>query len=117
MRNRSIYLLLFAFLVLTGCKKDEEAASPDPALYNFSFLKQDNPGLTSDIIFSKTGQTFSGNLPYEVDIKQMVATFNHTGTYVSVNNQTQYSGITVNDFSQIVNYVVKTRMAQALPMK
>ncbi len=114
MRNRSIYLLLFAFLVLTGCKKEEEIAEPIPTFYNFSFLKKDNPGLTSDIKFSKTGQKFSGNLPFDVDIKQMVATFNYTGTYVSVNNQTQYSGITVNDFSQTVTYVVKNQVGTSV---
>ena len=48
----------------------------------------------------------SGRLPLDVDIENMIASFEHNGSEVHMDNTMQTSGVTSNDFSQIQNYVV-----------
>ena len=49
-----------------------------------------------------------GRLSFGVDMKNMVASFEHTGAQIMSNNQIQISGETLNDFSSIQNYQVTT---------
>ena len=46
--NAVLLSAIFLFL-LAGCKKDGESAKPGSSLYNFSFLKKNNPGFTGDV--------------------------------------------------------------------
>lgn len=106
MRGKFLYFILAILFITTGCEKDSDNTVPQATFSNFSFLKQHNPGLTSDIKLDYYGQQLKGRLPYSVDIKNLVASFDHTGSPVLMNNIVQESGITKNDFTQPIIYTV-----------
>jgi spore coat protein CotH len=100
-------IFLFVLVFISGCKKDEETApAPPVSLYYFSFLKEHNPGLPNDLKLTAYGNRLVGTVPPQVDIRQMVASFTFTGLSVSVDGKVQNSGVTVNDFSQVLTYRV-----------
>ena len=107
MHNKIIALVSIILIVFSGCNKDIDPIVPGTGLYNFSFLKNNNPELEEDIVFTNYGQKIKGFLPHSVDAKSLVATFNHTGTSVMVDETEQQSGITQQDFSQVLTYLVK----------
>lgn len=107
LNSKSFFLLTFIILLaITGCKKEDGPAHISELFYNFSFIKSNNPGLAEDLNFRIVNQTVVGRIPYTADIREMVASFEYKGTSVSINNQAQQSGVTVNDFSRPVIYTV-----------
>lgn len=107
MKKKLLILALIPLLIISGCAKDSsEEAIPSIEFYDFSFLKNNNPALSADIKFRTIDQKISGTLPFNIELNQLVATFEHNGNLVSVNNQTQESGKTVIDFTQVVTYTV-----------
>jgi len=107
MKNKLLILALLPFLLLTSCSKDNsEEVVPEIEFYNFAFLKKNNPGLTADVTFRRIGQQISGSLPYYVETDELVASFEHNGNLVSVNDQPQESGKNVNDFTQVLTFTV-----------
>ncbi|MDA3893034.1 MAG: CotH kinase family protein [Salinivirgaceae bacterium] len=109
-RNPFILSILF-LLINSGCEKDIEKYPeiiPPETSFDLSFLKEHNPGLASDIILTASGKKLKGRFPYTADIKNLVATFNETNGIVTVNNKIQESGITANDFSQILTYKLES---------
>ena len=106
--HKTQFILIIALLfVFSGCKKDDENSQPHSSFNDFSFLRKHNPSLDSDINMTFYGQKITGRLPYDADIKNLVATFSYANNSVSVNNHVQESGITINDFSQVLTYDVK----------
>jgi hypothetical protein len=102
-----ILLFLIGLFLLSGCKKDEDSTpAPSVSLYNFSFLRQHNPGLPSDIKLTAYGNRLVGTVPYQADIRKLVASFNFMGQSVSVEGKVQQSDVTENDFSQVLIYRV-----------
>lgn len=102
-----LMILLLSLVFVAGCSKEKtEDLSPQADLYNFSFLKKKNPSLKADINLQTTGKSISGSLPYDADIKNLVASFETNGASVAINNQPQQSGISINDFTQIVSYTI-----------
>ena len=81
---------------------------PDPEMYNFSFLTENNPELTADIVldFDESTNTFSGVIPQNISVKNLAATFQFSGSRVEISGIRQNSGNTENDFTQILNYDV-----------
>ncbi len=81
---------------------------PEPELYNFSFLTAHNPELLDDIVLSFDGEnnTFSGVIPQNTSVKNLIATFQFSGSKVEISGISQISGNTENDFTQILNYEV-----------
>lgn len=108
LKGKTNFLLLFLMFIIlfSGCKKEEGPTQQISSFENFSFLKNHNPGLDYNIKFDYYGQQIKGRVPYSVDIKNLVASFDHAGTPPMVNNIPQESGQTVNDFSQVLKYDV-----------
>ena len=100
-------LLIIGILILTACSKEKEEVQPSTYLYNFSFLKQDNPELKSDIHLRTVGNKVTGTVPHHANIRQLAARFVYNGISVSINDQPQEPGVTVNDFSKVLTYAVK----------
>lgn len=75
------------------------AASSAKAITAFSLA-----GVTASI--NETYKSIGIVLPYGTDVHGLIATFISIGTDVKVNGVTQTSGVTANDFSSPVNYVV-----------
>ena len=104
----SIILITFLFI---SCSDDAEELiiiEEGTEITNFSFLKSNNSSLDYDVFLHINNNTISGSLPFEADIQNLIATFEHDGLEVEANNFNQISGTTYNDFSDIVNYTVKT---------
>lgn len=103
--------ILITLLFYISCSKDAENVDPiieGTEIGQFSFLKANNPNLLYDINLDIVGQNIKGRIPFNVDIKNLVATFNNNGLAVVVNNVNQNSGTSANNFTNLVTYTVKT---------
>jgi hypothetical protein len=75
-------------------------------LTSFAFYSLLNSALGADVTATVTGQQVSATVPAGTDVTALVASFETTGSEVSVNGVAQQSGITPNDFSNPVMYTV-----------
>lgn len=103
-------LLIFA-LLLVSCSQENEPSGVSvegTEISSFSFLESDNSSLDSDIYFNIQDNTISGRVPYNGDIENLVASFDHNGSSIMVDEFDQTSGSTHNNFSQTITYTVKT---------
>ncbi len=128
----SFLIVVFLF---TGCLRGLPNSSLDPNTSFGSFLYLRNilfPSLSSKdftaFIFSSTsssgviipadgkdgGGIVNVNVPYNTDVTSLTAAFTHTGRTVSIGNQNQNSGSTVNDFTKQTDYFIA---AQDLSVK
>nr|MBA3457669.1 hypothetical protein [Deltaproteobacteria bacterium] len=82
------------------------AASPAKDITAFSFRDTTNPALPIDVIATITGTSITANVPPGTDLGALVATFSTTGAGVTVGVTAQASGITPNDFTNPVTYLV-----------
>ena len=114
--KRLIVHLIF-ILLLAACgqssndrNSDNQFPMPEPELYNFSFLTSHNPQLSHDIVLSldSYSNTFSGVIPQNTSVKNLIATFQFSGSKVEISGISQTSGNTENDFTQILNYQVSS---------
>lgn len=105
--------LFFAALtagILTSCKNDDPVVeeSGEAKLATFGFYQEDNDG----VIFQDYEVAVTGNitiaLPKEVDKSGLIARFTTTAAEaeVKVGAVEQNSGVTVNDFTVPVDYIV-----------
>jgi hypothetical protein len=108
MKNTLFSALILCVLVLSGCKKEEnqEPVQPAPSITTFSFLKNNNVGLNTNIVMEIVDNQISGRLPYTARIENLVATFNYTGDSIFVNNIPQTSSNSVVDFSDVITYTI-----------
>ena len=109
----------FILLTVWSCQREEQEEeevltvlkSSTKSLTYFAFLSAENPHyLTEDVIFDLSDTTnliVSGRIPNYVAIDSLIATFKTTGVAVSVNNITQHSDTTANDYSSGLKYVVQ----------
>ena len=77
-----------------------------PNISSFSFLMTNNPSLSSNVTLNVGTNTISGRIAENVSVKQLVATFEHDGSTVTVASDNQSNSLTSNDFTQIVEYTV-----------
>ncbi|TRX71843.1 DUF6242 domain-containing protein [Carboxylicivirga sp. M1479] len=103
-------LLLPVTLVFTSCEDDAPKSSLT-GLTAFSFMADDAiPGLENiNFEVNQTNYTITNTdeLPYMADVSALVAEFDAIDkTVVTVGMTEQESGVTENDFSSPVNYVV-----------
>jgi hypothetical protein len=118
-RSRIRYLLLTCFsslclLACGGSDSTEEVVisvvTPvvvvEPVISQFSFLVEDNPSLTVDVVLSISSNTVTGRFPSTADWRDMKATVQHTGVELKLNEIDQVSGTTSNDFSLIQTYTI-----------
>jgi hypothetical protein len=86
------------------------SAASAKASYYAEATESTTKGITAFSLGSVAG-TISGTtitvvLPYSTDITAIAASFTTTGASVSVNGVTQTSGVTTNDFSSSLSYLV-----------
>ncbi|MBA2540089.1 MAG: hypothetical protein H0V17_10680, partial [Deltaproteobacteria bacterium] len=82
------------------------AASNAKAITAFSFEDDDNGALTATVTGAISGTAIAATVPFGTDVTDLIATFETTGVSVKVGGVTQVSGITENDFTLEVDYVV-----------
>ncbi|QJD84601.1 S-layer homology domain-containing protein [Cohnella herbarum] len=80
------------------------AASDAKDLTVFSF-----EGLSPAVVATISGTTISATVPYGTDVSDLVATYATTGSLVKVGSTLQASGVTPNDFSSPVTYIVEAQ--------
>jgi hypothetical protein len=114
-KNRPVQLLLIGFfgLLLVACGGSDTAKQEippalmlEPIITQFSFLTENNPSLSSNIHLSISGNTITGIFPASADWQGMIATVEHTGASLVVNDTAQTSAISVQDFSDVKTYNV-----------
>lgn len=97
----SYFVLLF---ILTGCEK-EEMLSSSKEIETFKIEASLNSDVLKKDIEAVIGE---GNIilqiPKEIDLTNIIATFTYTGKEILVGSQPQESTITANDFSKNVVY-------------
>lgn len=100
--SRNIDRILIAALIAFFVSCD----SSDKDITAFSFTAAVNPALGSGVDATIAGTAIAARLPAGTDVTKLVASFTTTGASVSVERALQTSGITANDFTMPVTYVV-----------
>ena len=111
MKNMLRVLLIVPMMILSSCSDESVDIEPvvqGTEISEFYFLKASNQNLKVDHYATIENKLITARLPLEVDIKNMVASFEHDGSEIRANNNAQISGETANDFTQIQNYTVST---------
>ena len=99
---RKIVTLIGIYFLVIACQKDEIDLS-NVVLNKVSFEKSLNPSLSNDLILNFDGSsTFTGKIPFEVDIDRLVATYEYEGGSVEIGGVSQTSGVTSNNFGKEV---------------
>jgi len=106
LRMLPLFILL---LILAGCKEDtpDTPLNGDKELLEYKFEASLNPQLINGDI---TGRIEEGkialNLPYDLNISELIATFSYKGAKVLVGGKEQISGTTPNNFNDAVIYTI-----------
>lgn len=106
-----IFLLAIAMFLIQcpmPCESPPGPTSNNKELGSFMFSADLNndPQLIDDVTGEILGNTISLYVPPGVDITTLIATFTTNGTNVYVENVAQVSGLSINDFTEIVIYTV-----------
>ena len=81
--------------------------APDPTITQFTLVPANNTGIDAEIIFSlDDNYEFSGRIPTNTEVSKLKASFEFTGTSVSIGDVAQESGTTENDFTNQLTYTV-----------
>ena len=112
MKKLQFGILFLLSILYVSCSDDdginESSVEEGTEIYSFSFLKKDNLSLDNDIDLDIENNKISGKIPYNADVKYLIASFKHNGLKVVINNKNQVSESTINNFSKLVKYTVKT---------
>lgn len=104
-----LFLPIILLLLFTGCK-EEEVQTPlntEKELLSFKLESARNPQLKDgDIAGEISGTVIALEIPEDVDISSLIATFTHSGVKVLVGDKEQVSGKTPNNFSSPLTYRV-----------
>jgi hypothetical protein len=83
---------------------------PPPSLDSFSFLMINNSNLNDDLSLnhnsSLVGNRFIGRIEENINVSELIPTFTYTGSNITVNGISQQSGVSKNNFNNIVTYTV-----------
>ena len=77
-----------------------------PTLNEFIFTSEKNSELNQNVNFELNGNTFNGRVPQNINISQLIPNFSYTGSSISVDENPQESGVTPNNFDNVVIYKV-----------
>lgn len=100
-----IYIIIFLLVLIESCKKTETPDPvSDPIINNFAFLSEHNLGLDTNIYLTEISGNIIGRLPYKTDMKALIASFNSFGSDVTIGVTNQSSGVTPNNFTDILTY-------------
>jgi len=109
--RKSVQIVIFiAASILISCN---DATYDQPIIegtdiIDISFLKVNNPSLTNDIYLNREGFSFTGRVSYNVDVKNLVASYIQNGLKVEVNGVVHKVGVSSNDYTNPVTFTVKT---------
>ncbi|MBT6593639.1 MAG: hypothetical protein HOO18_06760 [Porticoccaceae bacterium] len=79
-----------------------------PSISQILFSTANNSGLPADLMLSKSGSGtgFNGRVLSNSRVSELIASFEFTGSSVSIEGVAQESGTSVNDFTEVVIYTV-----------
>ena len=77
-----------------------------PTITSFLFSSEKNPELNQNVNLELNGNTFNGRVPQNINISELIPDFSFTGSFVSVDGNLQESGVTPNNFDNVVIYKV-----------
>ena len=80
------------------------AAQLAPVISTFSFLEENNADLDADVPLTINRGSITGRIPTNISVTDLIASFQHSGSSVSITSIDQQSGSTANDFSTILTY-------------
>ena len=83
-----------------------EAPSSANDITSFEFAALNNSMLSFDVVSDISDTGIALMVPYGTDISALVATFETTGASVAIGSVTQASGVTANNFTNPLTYVV-----------
>ena len=107
--------LVFLVMFLSACGGGGSSSipnpvpnpAPDPTITQFTLVPANNTGIDAEIIFSlDDNYEFSGRIPTNTEVSKLKASFEFTGTSVSIGDVVQESGTTENDFTNKLTYTV-----------
>ena len=75
-----------------------------PVITMFSFLAENNADLDTDVTLTINSDNITGRIPTNIPVTDLVASFQHSGSSVSITSIDQQSASTSNDFSTILTY-------------
>ena len=106
-QNLKGIVLTILVLLITACQK-EDSLSSSKELISFSILESENVGkIGKDIKADIKGNIISFSLSKYDNIKSLIATFEYKGSKISVNGREQISGVTANNYSQSLNFILQ----------
>lgn len=105
-------------MLLIGCKKEvptNEVNNEEPVISSFKFESKNNHGIIDfDVVGEINGHDITVRLPKTVLLTKLVASFEVANeNTVTVNGVSQKSGITANDFSSSIDYLVSSKDGKA----
>ena len=77
-----------------------------PTITSFSFTAEKNTELNQNANLELNGNTFKGRITQNINISELIPDFSYTGSSVSVDGNLQESGVTPNNFDDVVIYKV-----------
>jgi len=103
-----VLILVVSLALVCSCGGDGDGqASSEKEITAFLYEAAKNDEyISSDVIAVIQDSSISTTVPYGTDVTRLVATFTVTGISVTVGGTDQVSGITANDFSSPVSYMV-----------
>ncbi len=99
-----VTLLVLTVIILAGCP----IPSSEKTMNTFIFRAVANIDLNSDVIGTINSTDISVIVPYQNNVDALVATFSTSGIDVIVGVTSQDSGITPNNFTNPLIYIIKT---------
>ena len=96
--------VIVCLIILYSCEKND---SSEKSLDSFVFKIADNLHINYDAYAVIQDDLICITFPPKTDLSRLTASFTFTGICVTVNGVIQKSGVTVNDFSRSVEYVVE----------
>ena len=108
MRHLKIALFFFG-LLLFGCQESLHVVvlSTEKEFIDFSLEKSLNPSLDETVTAEIINSEIWLIIPELADKKQLIATFNYKGDFVLVNTKKQESGISVNDYTAALKFIIQ----------
>ena len=82
--------------------------APTPELSSVAFLAEDNSSLDEDIFLQLgSDNIFTGRIAINIPVIDLIASYEYVGSSIQINASEQESGVTINDFTDLVNITVE----------
>lgn len=101
-----LFTLSSCDLILDAAVRAAGGYPKDLITFSFTADVNNGAGITTDCKGAFTGTSISVSVPYGTSVTALVATFTTTGSEVRVGSTIQVSGVTPNDFTNPVTYIV-----------